>query len=62
MPDTLTDADFAAVAARAATGDRKPTDPARRSLDLVIVGTGIRTVGQMTVEAMAWIEAPSALS
>ena len=57
MPDTLTDADFAAVAARAATGDRKPTDPARRSLDLVIVGTGIRTVGQMTVEAMAWIEA-----
>ena len=28
-----------------------------RTQDLVIVGTGIRTVGQMTTEALAWIEA-----
>lgn len=32
-----------------------PVAPARRGV-LVIVGTGIRTVGQMTTEAVAWIK------
>jgi hypothetical protein len=35
--------------------DDPPAPPARRG-SLVIVGTGIRTTGQMTTEAVAWIK------
>jgi len=37
--------------------DAPRQSPAARTQDLVVVGTGIRTVGQMTTEALAWIEA-----
>ena len=37
-------------------GDKVPSAPPARLGALVIVGTGIRTVGQMTTEAVAWIK------
>lgn len=37
-------------------GEKDPPAPPRRLGALVVVGTGIRTVGQMTTEAVAWIK------
>lgn len=46
-------ADGATAAGGAPDPDQRAST---RSQDLVVVGTGIRTVGQMTTEALAWIE------
>lgn len=44
-------------APNAATGNGAGKDRPARKGQLVVVGTGLRTVGQMTTEAVAWIQA-----